>query len=198
MDMTLVVTGLLPLSLKWRFAPIAVSGHGAHVAGRSSRRGYVAFESVIHHHAVGAETPAQSADGALHALDPPSREPIAIAMVVERNHFFAKSTHEIFSVARVMDVHVRMRSADTNGEAVHAVIRLGPPAVENGEVEAAIEHGFLAAGARSLLRPARIVEPHINALHEMASNVDVIVFDKHELVAEFRIAHEVGNLLQDA
>ena len=79
-----------------------------------------------------------------------------------------------------------------------AVVGLGPPAIEDGQVKAAIQHHLLAAGAGSFERPARIVEPHVDALHEMAADIDVVVLDEDELVAELRIAHEFGDLLQHA
>jgi hypothetical protein len=44
-----------------------------HLAGGASGGGYVTVSGVIHDHAVGAEAPAQGADGALHSCDPASR-----------------------------------------------------------------------------------------------------------------------------
>src|SRR5205807_3443729 len=75
---------------------------------------------------------------------------------------------------------------------------LGPPAVEHGKIESAIQDNFLAAGARCLQGAARIVQPDIDSLHEVAANVDVVVLDKDELVGEEAVAHEFGNLLQDS
>ena len=91
-----------------------------------------------------------------------------------------------------------MGSALADGEAVEAVVGFGPPAVEHREVEAAVEDDLLAAGAGSFQRPARIVEPDVDALDEVAADVDVVVLDEDELVAELRVAHHLGDLLQDA
>src|SRR5256885_13477731 len=96
-----------------------------------------------------------------------------------------------------MDVEVGMRASSANGEAVQAVIRFGPPAVQNGQIQSTVEHHLLSAGARCFQWPARIVEPYIDSLHEVTAHVDVIVFDKGELVAELRISHHLRNLLKN-
>src|SRR5579863_5689320 len=55
---------------------------GSHVTGCAPGRGHVALQGVIHHHAIGIEAPAESADGSLHALDPAARQSVTIALVV--------------------------------------------------------------------------------------------------------------------
>ena len=67
-----------------------------------------------------------------------------------------------------------------------AVVRLGPPAVEDREVQPAVEHHLLAAGARRLERPARVVEPDVDALDQVAADVDVVVLDEDDLAGELR------------
>ena len=105
---------------------------------------------------------------------------------------------EVFAVAGVVDVHVGVGAAFADGEAVEAVVGLGPPAIEDGEVEAAVEHDFLAAGAGGFERAAGIVEPDVDALNEVAADVDVVVLDEDELVGEVGVAHHLGDLLEDA
>ena len=97
-----------------------------------------------------------------------------------------------------MHIHVGVGSAVADGEAVEPVVGLGPPAVEYGQIEAAVEHDLLAAGAGGLERTARIVEPHIDALDQVAADVDVVVLDEDELVAELGVAHHARDLLQDS
>src|ERR1017187_3850841 len=60
----------------------------------------IALERVVHHHAIGIEPPAQGTNRPLHAFDPAPRQPVAIAMVVERNHLFAQHAHQVFAIAR--------------------------------------------------------------------------------------------------
>ena len=78
------------------------------------------------------------------------------------------------------------------------VVGLGPPAVEHREIQPAVQHDLLAAGARRFERPPRIVQPDVDALHEVAADVDVVVLDEDELVAELPVAHHLRDLLQDA
>ena len=91
-----------------------------------------------------------------------------------------------------------MRSAGPDREAVHAIEGLSPPSIKDGKIQTSVQHHFLAAGPGSLQWPAGIVEPDIDALHKVASDVDVIVLHKHELVVELGISHQFGNLLQDS
>ncbi len=46
--------------------------------------------------------------------------------------------------------------------------------------------------------PARIVQPDVHALHEIAADVDVVIFDEDEAVAELAVAHQLRDLLQDS
>ena len=48
----------------------------------------------------------------------------------------------------------------------------------------------------SLKRPSGIVQPNIDALHEMTSDVDIVVFYKDELVGKSLVTHQFSNLLQ--
>ena len=151
----------------------------AHVAARAAGGGNVALEHVVHHHAVGAEAPAERADGALHPRDPVARQAVAIAVVVERDHLVAQhasaATRRRGRRARSVDECV---SPHADGEAVQAVVGLGPPAVEDRQVQAAVEHHLLAAGAAGLERPPRVVQPDVDALHQVPADVDVVVLDE--------------------
>src|ERR1700728_1432098 len=118
-----------------------------HVAGRAAGGRHVTLPRVIHHHAVGVEAPAERADGALHAPDPPAGQAVAIALVVERNYFVMQGTVEVFTVARIVNVHVRMRAAGADGESVEAIVGFGPPAIEHGKIQTAVENDLLTAGA---------------------------------------------------
>ncbi len=128
----------------------------------------------------------------------PRGRPSSVALIVERNHFIAEDAIQVFAVALVVHIHVGVGSAVADGEPVEPVVGFSPPAVEDGEIEAAVEHDFLSAGAGGLERTARVVEPHIDALDQVAADVDVVVLDEDKLVAEPGVAHHAGNLLQDS
>ena len=91
-----------------------------------------------------------------------------------------------------------MGSAGSDREAVQAVVGFRPPAVENGEIQAAVQDHLLPAGARGLERTPRIVQPDIDALHEVAADVDVVVLDEDEFVGKLPVAHQLRDLLQHA
>src|ERR1700677_4717974 len=170
----------------------------AHVARSAARRGDVTLQGIVHNHAVGVEPPAESANGALHALNPAARQTIHIALVVEGNHFLSQDPVEILAVPCVVNVHVGVGTTHPDGKSVQAVISFRPPAIQHGEIEPAVQNHFLSAGARSFERTTRIVQPYVNALDEMAADVDVVVFYENKLIGEFRVAHQICHTLQDA
>ena len=108
-----------------------------------------------------------------------------------------RSGDEVLGVAGVGDFVIDVLPVVADGEAVLAVVGLGPPAVEDREVEAAVEHGFHAAGAGGFLRPARCVEPDVDALHQVAGDVDVVIFDEHDAAGEAAVVAEVFDLLDE-
>src|SRR5579863_5004329 len=89
----------------------------SHIAGSPAGGWDVAFRGVIHHHAIGVEPPAEGADGTLHAFDPAAGQTVVIALVVERDHFFAKGAHQVFSVSGIVNGHAGVSSASSDGEA---------------------------------------------------------------------------------
>src|SRR5665213_2037404 len=100
-----------------------------HVARSPARRWNITLKRVIHHHPVSIEPPAQGANRPLHALDPPARQPIPIALIEQRNHFLAQYPIQILSVARIVNLHVRMRSPRADREPVQSVVSLCPPPI---------------------------------------------------------------------
>ena len=119
-------------------------------------------------------------------------------MIVEWDNFVTKHAIKVVTVPSIVAIHIGVSTTRTDGEAIQAVVGFGPPAIENRKVQTAIENDFLTAGAGSLKWTTRVVKPNVHTLHEMASNVDVVVFNKNKLVGEFGIAHELGYLLQHA
>ena len=65
------------------------------------------------------------------------------------------------------------------------LLGLSSPAVEDGQIKAAIQNNFLTTGARRLQGPTGIIQPNIHALDEMASHIDVVVLNEDELVGKF-------------
>src|SRR5207253_1136884 len=69
-----------------------------------------------------------------------------------------------------------------------------PPAVKDAQVQSAIAADFHAAGSRRFQRAARVVQPYVDALHEIAGDVHVVIFEEHNAAAKFRTPSDVQNL----
>ncbi len=70
-----------------------------------------------------------------------------------------------------------------------------PPAVEGAQVQHAVGGSFHAAGAAGLIRPQRRVQPHVDALHQVARDRHVVIFEEDDAPPELRIAADVRDLL---
>ena len=64
-------------------------------------------------------------------------------------------------------------------------------------LEFPIEYRLHSAGARRLQRSTRIIEPHVNTLYHVTTDVNIVVFDEHEPVCETRIVAEIRNRLDE-
>ena len=63
-------------------------------------------------------------------------------------------------------------------------IRLVPPAVALRQIEAAIDQDLYATRPACFPRPARGVDPDIDALHQLLGERDVIVLEEYDAPAE--------------
>lgn len=106
---------------------------------------HIAVRCIIHHHPVCVEPPAESADRAFHAFNPPAGKAIVIAREVEGNYFVPQDAVQVFAVAGIVDIHLRVSSSGADRKTVQAVIGFGPPAIEDGKVETPVQNDLLAA-----------------------------------------------------
>src|SRR5579863_6365794 len=116
-----------------------ISAQWPDVAGSAACGGNIAFLGIVHHHAVGIEAPAKGTNGTFHPLDPAARQSVGVTIVEERNEFAREHAIEVFAVAGVMNVHIGVGPAPADREAVETIVGFGPPSIEHGQVEAAIE-----------------------------------------------------------
>src|SRR5258708_38611307 len=135
-DSTNLISSLRPPSTPRRteiwMGSFTLSAKRRVLAGSATRRRHIAFLRGVHRHAVCIEAPAKGANRPLHPLDPPSRQSVAIAMIVERNQFVAQNAVEIFSIPAVVHIHVRVCPAGPDRKAIQPVVSLGPPTVNHG------------------------------------------------------------------
>ena len=125
--------------------------------------------------------------GALAAPHPFGRVAVAVARVVQRHHFFFERVEHRGGIERVAPLGV-LRIGAGNAPAVVLVEALGPPAVENADVEPAVDGGLDAGGAAGLERRHRIVEPDVDAGHQPARQLQVVVLEEHHVAGELRVS----------
>ncbi|OUD92408.1 hypothetical protein CMMCAS04_09015 [Clavibacter michiganensis subsp. michiganensis] len=82
--------------------------------------------------------------------------------------------------------------------AVAAVEVLVPPAVEDRQVERAVERRLHAGRAARLERAQRVVEPHVGARVEQLRHADVVVGQEDEAAADPGLGREAHQLLDEA
>ena len=79
--------------------------------------------------------------------------------------------------------------------AVVAVVPLVPPAVEDREVQAAVERGLHARRAARLVGTQRVVQPDVAAGVERLGHRDVVVGQEHDAVPDLGVVGEAHHLL---
>ncbi len=84
-----------------------------------------------------------------------------------------------------------------NRPAVPAIVTLGPPAVQDAAIWLPVERCFLAAGTTGFVRTYRVVQPEIGSGNQVASHLDIIVFQENDLAPECIAAREPVNLLNE-
>src|ERR1022692_609558 len=114
------------------------------------------------------------------------------AFVEHGDDFVFQQRVEGGGVEGVLIVAVDLAFSD--GPAAGSFVGFVEPAVEDAEIEHAVDGGFHAAGAASLFAAAGIVEPDIDALHEFARDFHIVVFHEDYVLPEFGIARELDHL----
>src|SRR5262249_8202403 len=84
-------------------------------------------------------------------------------------------------VSAIVIVHFEIFGWIPDRPAVVAVVSLVPPAVQDTDIENTIHRSLLAAGATSLKRRTRIVEPHIDALSKEMRGVHFVIFAERDM-----------------
>src|ERR1019366_6310584 len=90
---------------------------------------------------------------------------VRAALVEKRDDLALEQVEERASLNAIPIFFIRVFFALTNRPADAGRIRLVPPAVQDADVERAVERGLHAARATGLERASGRVEPAVNALH---------------------------------
>ncbi len=162
----------------------AVSRVAAPDAARSPTRALarvgrrqVELLDVLLEHARRREAPDVRGDGRLHQVDPGLRQALRVALVPARHDLFLEDAVEVGGIGGVLGLLVVERLAAADGPAVGAVPAFVPPAVEDRDVDDAVGGRLHAARAGRFERPARVVQPDVDALHEVARDAHVVVLE---------------------
>ena len=93
---------------------------------------------------------------------------------------------------RILVLGIRFAVAD--GPTAGQVGGFVPPAIQDAEVEDAVDAGLHAAGAAGLFAAAGIVQPEVDALHQLAGHLHVVVFEEDDVLPEVGIAGILDDL----
>ena len=153
-------------------------------------RRLVQFGHVLPHHAAAIEMGAGVHDRLFHAAHPLARR--LLPAPIERGGNLAfEQVVDGAGVQRVLVLRIRLPLAD--GPAAGMLIGLVVPAVQDAEVQHAVDGRLHAAGAAGFFAAPRVAEPQIHALHHLPRHLHVVVFQKDHVFPEVGIARELHN-----
>ena len=90
-----------------------------------------------------------------------------------------------------MRVVARGSPVAADREARFGRVALAPPAVEDRTVDDAVQRCLHAGRPRRFERPARVVQPHVDALHEIARERHLVVGQEDDTAVRARDAREL-------
>ena len=100
------------------------------------------MRDIVHHHAVGVESPAECADRSFHVGDPALWKMVAVAIVEKRNYFLGQHAIQIITVAGILNVLINMSPPGTDRKAIFSVVGFRPPAIQHGAIQSAFKTTF--------------------------------------------------------
>ena len=83
--------------------------------------------------------------------------------------------------------------ASTDGPAVVAIVSFAPPSIEDRQVQSAISHHLHATGTGCLQRTSGIIQPDIDTLDQMPTNVHVVVFEEDDTPTKLRSSSNLNH-----
>ncbi len=130
-----------------------------------------------------------------HHLDPAQRHARSVDVVEPRGDLVLDQVVERGRLDVVAAVGVVDAVGRRDRPAVVAVVPLVPPAVEDREVEPAVERRLHARRAARLVGPQRVVQPDVAAGVERLRHRDVVVRQEHDPVPHLGVVGEADDLL---
>ena len=121
--------------------------------------------------------------------------PVGVDVVEPRRDLVLDQVVERVGLEVVTPVLVVDAVGRRDRPAVVAVVPLVPPAVEDREVEPAVERGLHAGRAARLVGAQRVVQPDVAAGVERLRHRDVVVGQEHDAVPHLGVVGEPDDLL---
>ena len=84
-----------------------------------------------------------------------------------------------------------------DGETVLAIKHFAPPTVHDAAVQPTMRGGFHTARAAGLQWPAGVIKPDIATAHQHAADLDIVVFDEHQMAGQFAMLGKMSNFLDE-
>src|SRR5207302_3353565 len=82
----------------------------------------------------------------------------------------------------------RIGFAPADGPAAGFVVRFVKPAVQDAQVQNAVDAGLHTAGAGRLLSAARRIQPDVHATHQFTSDLQTVILDEYDTAGQLRAA----------
>src|SRR5260370_18368262 len=160
-------------------------------------RRHVIAGGVLLQHATHAESGSACPNSLFHDRNPAMRDTIIPPVIVGRNDLVLEQGIQGEAIGLILRVRVVIFACLANRPAVPAIVTLGPPAVQDASIWLPVRRCFLAAGTTGFVRTYRVVQPEIGSGNQVATHLDIIVFQENDLAPACIAAREPVNLLNE-
>ena len=132
--------------------------------------------------------------GLLHAAHPLYRHAALAILIVHRHNFVFEHGIDGAGVDLVLILGIGFPVAD--GPASGDLIAFIEPAIQNAEIQHAVDAGFHAAGAARFFAAPGSVQPQVHALHHLTRNLDAVILHENNVLGDLGRAgklHDFAN-----
>ena len=157
-------------------------------------RGKVVTLQILTNHSVGVENRANRANGRPHHGDPITGQIIGAAAIEEWDHLLFEQPEERPALYFVLIFVILVLFPVTDSPTVLAVETFCPPAIDDAQVDSAVDGSLHPAGSARLERSAWGVQPDVAALHEVAGHLHVVVLEEHDPTTDVVSAGQLDEL----
>ena len=150
---------------------------------------------VVDQHTVSGEVRRDVGDTALNRLNPLVRNVVGTTVVILRYDLLLDGRIDHLSIELVLETLVSVGALHRQCPAGTLLVALNPPTVENRELHYTVHYALLTAGTRCLQRTGRSIQPYVNALNHLASQLHIVVLQEEDLTYELRHCRYLNDAL---